>query len=357
MSILKSFKDKLALIDLFGSKIDLKHKGHNQIKSIIGGLLTCGIFIFFIYITFYIGEDIIYKEKPISRVNKEYNETTKVTLGEYPYTFYFFDPVKNIKYANADKYFTMSALWYLLNLEGPLTTIYPLFVEQCTTKHVAGHETDFITNPDFQYTWCINPAKYRNGTSIVEKDVYVLNEYASIGSAFVVIRVDNCVNSTANGNSCAPQSQIDTVRHSLSFGSYFMDSYINLNEYENPGNMFLNRMVFDAPTSVQKRAFHRVRNVYIHTDSGIMFEDERTIPMLQVESMTADVVSRDYFFSVILEGNRIKDIYYRRYIKVQDIMAYAGGLFKFILLLGNFIFLYCMRKDSKLKYLTNTLQS
>jgi hypothetical protein len=123
-----------------------------------------------------------------------------------------------------------------------------------------------------------------------------------------------------------------------------MDSFINLNEYENPANMTLNRMVYDIPNTVQKRAYHRVRNAYIYTDSGILFEDQKVLPILQVESMTADVVTRDYFFSLVLAGNRVKDVYYRRYIKVQDIMAYAGGLFRFIFLMGNIIFFYINQK-------------
>jgi hypothetical protein len=51
-----------------------------------------------------------------------------------------------------------------------------------------------------------------------------------------------------------------------------------------------------------------------------MFEDERTIPMLQVKSMTADVVSRDYFFSVILEGIELKTFI----IKVYQGSGYYG---------------------------------
>jgi hypothetical protein len=63
--------------------------------------------------------------------------------------------------------------------------------------------------------------------------------------------------------------------------------------------------------------------------------------------MTADVVTRDYFFSLFLVGNRVKDVYYRRYIKVQDIIAYAGGLFIILILKGNIIFFYVNRKGFK----------
>jgi hypothetical protein len=351
MSILKSLKKQLFSIDMLGSKIGFTHNGDSQIKSTIGGLLTIGICIFFIYIVIYIGEDLIYKAKPISRLNKEYNETTGVTLKEYPYSFYFVDPVKNFRYANADKYFTISALWYHLYLGGPGAGVstYPLSVEKCTSKHVAAYEKDFTQNVDFNYTWCINPTQYKNGTTMMEDDLYFLNEYSSVGSAFIIIRVSDCMNTTANGNSCVSQPEIDSVKNSLSVGTYFMDSYIDLNKYDNPGTMYLNRMVFAAPKTVQKIAYHRVKNIYLDTDSGIIFEDVIRTPMLQVEKITADVVSRDYFFSIILEGSRIKDAYYRRYIKIQDIMAYTGGVFKFILWAGNLLLLYFNESDFQIE--------
>jgi hypothetical protein len=94
--------------------------------------------------------------------------------------------------------------------------------------------------------------------------------------------VDNCVNCKANGNICAPQDQVDAIRRSLSFWSYFMDSFINLNEYENPANMTLNRVVYDMPNTAQKRAYHMVRNTYIHTDFGILFEDQKVYQLFRL---------------------------------------------------------------------------
>jgi hypothetical protein len=187
MAILNFFKDKLLRLDLFGSKFELMHEGRTQIKSIIEGICTLGIIPFFIYIIFSIGNDIYYKQKPISRVNKEYNETAVITLKEYRYAFYFLEPVKGFKHANADKYFSMSASWYLFEIEKVQGNVnYPLFVEPCTANHVAPYETEFNANRDFNLTWCVNPSKFKNGTQIVEKDIYFLNEYSSVNSAFVI---------------------------------------------------------------------------------------------------------------------------------------------------------------------------
>jgi hypothetical protein len=355
MSLFNFLKEKLYIIDIFGLNIKFRYNGHSSIKSIPGGLISFGLLIFFTYIIIYIGEDLIYKEKPITGFSKEHNETVGVKLEDYPYSFYFFDPVKNFRIANSDKYFTMSASWFHLYMGGPGSGVisYSLDVEKCTENHVLAYKEAFTQNVDFNYTWCINPSQYNNGTSTMKDDVYFLNEYSSIGSAFVLIRIRDCLNSTANGNGCASQTEINEVRNSLSIATYFMDSYINLNKFDNPGNMFLNRYVYAAPKDVQKIAYHRVKNINLFTDSGLVFDDTKTTPMLQVERIYSEVVTREYFFSIILEGSRIKDNYYRKYIKIQDIMAYTGGLFDMIFWIGNTIFIYLYEKSFKIEVFNN----
>ena len=57
-------------IDLFGNKINLNLKGKTLVKTNVGTIITLFNGIFLILVSWFIGNDLIYKSKPITYFQK-----------------------------------------------------------------------------------------------------------------------------------------------------------------------------------------------------------------------------------------------------------------------------------------------
>jgi hypothetical protein len=348
MTIITSIKNFITSRDSTGFNINLKHKNSTCFKSFPGGLITLIINAFIVYCVFYFGDDLWLREEPTSLFTKGINNSTPIYLKDYPTPISFTDQM-GVPYDNVYRYITVVAYWYLMDYE-PYglkgTNYFPLIVEPCTAEHVSQYGDLFRQDVYFDRSYCVNQNKFINTTRTSEnqmqsdREIFFQNEFASMNSSFISYYGHVCINSTDNGNSCAPQSEIDSFLDSLNVIYSYLDSYVNLYSYDNPSTYYLNRWVSSINKYLSKTVFHRVKNTRIMTDSGILMQDDifDEKKTLQYDRLIPDVMGvPNSIFDLIIEGTRIQDIHYRSYIKVQDIIANVGGLLSFMLTISNML--------------------
>ncbi len=75
------------------------------------------------------------------------------------------------------------------------------------------------------------------------------------------------------------------------------------------------------------------------TDSGVVLEEEFTMSSFIKESSTTLVFDKnsDFFWDLRVSISNLKDIYSRKYIKLQGIFAVSGGFIKIIVIIACFI--------------------
>jgi hypothetical protein len=321
----------LTLMDFVGKDISLLHKTSKRVKTVLGGLLTAIISVFSIYSIIYFGRDLFQKENPYSRFSKAYSNSSRVSIKDRPFVFYFSDAAA-LEISHLDRYVTVTGKRYITSESGD-TDISLLYVEPCDrSKHLLQYD-DLFHDMNFANTWCADPkkVKYANGTVGEEDNIFVENEYVGYPSIFIVYLFNTCVNTTENGNKCAPQAEIDNFESNLFLNVFLVDEYIDLNRYHNPSSKYLNTLTINITPKVHKNTHVVYKNAYITTDNGLIMEDPDTINLSQIETIKTDLgQSVTGYYKFYFESNRITDNYFRKYVKVQDLVASIGGLIKFI---------------------------
>jgi hypothetical protein len=344
-------------LDLVGVKVDLLHKKSKIVKSYPGSILTLTIIIFFIYSTVYFGSDIIYKEKPISRFSKTYNNATRILLKDYTIKIGVTDFYGRT--LDVSKYISFRGTYNWLSLDGqPFYVTQDVIIEQCRDEFFPAEIVPLQHMGGMSYfnsSLCINPFKYiaPNGT-IVNEEVFIQNPLGMQNSSFVTIYVEPCTNTSLNNNSCLPLDQQTKLANSVQYTTSFVDSYINLNDFTKPSNYFLSTLTLAISTNIKKTHYLAIRKAVIETDSGIIMEDLSTNSTLQVSNIRTDISNENFFYHFVISGDNLMDNYSRRYIKIQDIIANIGGLLKFLLSIASFLLSFFVNLGLRLDVL-NTL--
>jgi hypothetical protein len=332
----------IKLIDFIGNDISLLHKGSKRVKTVLGGLMTIIISVFSVYSIVYFGKDLFARESPNSRFSKAYQNSSRIMTEDRPLVFNIING-RGANIPSADKYLTFTAKRYE-NLPDGNVTISNIFVERCDPdKHIPKFKDLYIKSGiDLSTSYCSNSKKvqFSNGT-IGEQDIYFENEYGAYPSVFTIYYFDSCKNTTANGNWCAPQEEINAVEENMYFKAALVEEYIDLSDYKDPSKTYLQTYTTNISPKVYKNTHVVYKNTYITTDSGIIMEDPSTVNRAQLDSIRTDLGQNvNGYYKLYFESTRITDNYFRKYVKVQDLVASIGGLVKFIFIFSALLLHY-----------------
>jgi hypothetical protein len=329
----------LQTIDLVSDSVSLRHNKSDRLRSGLGGILTILIVIFLVYCINYFGEDIIKKEKPITTFSKAYQPSSKIYLNNTPVVMAFYNSLGK-QYMNIEKYITFVAQRYYFEA-GNIDYTY-MNVEPCDEdRHLGGYKQLFRDNKinvtNGVYCLNSNTTRYKNGTVEEIPDIYFENENGAADSSLISTSIQTCKNTTSNPK-CASKTDIDKVGNDLFIMAYAVDGYVDLSDYSNPYKQYLQSLLINISPTVIKATHIMMKNTYITTDSGIIMEDIAEQNIYQIESSKTDVVTSPYvFYSYYLESTRITDRYFRRYVKIQDLVANIGGLIRCLFMVSTML--------------------
>ena len=154
---------------------------------------------------------------------------------------------------------------------------------------------------------------------------------------FYGIFVKRCQNnSEINDFFCYDDKKIDEmILSSKSYAIYFLDQYVNLENYKNPINFFFHEVLNNYTNysyTVNVLNFHPCM---IKTRAGIIFE-QKSLKQSYIYDLNEKVLyykgnRDDYIYgSFYFSMDNIQDIYDRKFKMMQDICASIGGLFNLI---------------------------
>ncbi len=164
---------------------------------------------------------------------------------------------------------------------------------------------------------------------------------------FYGIFVKRCQNnSLINDFFCYDDKKIDEmILNSKSYAIYFLDQYVNLENYKHPINYFFHEILNNYTNysyTVNVLNFHPC---LIKTRAGIIFEQKSlkqsyiydlNEKVLYYKGNNDDYIYGSYYFSM----DNIEDIYDRKFKMLQDVCASIGGLFNLIKIVSFFINYY-----------------
>ena len=345
--MIKHLKNFFIDLDIISEKIKLfsifETKG--RYKTLFGGLLSFVTFSLCIAASIYFFMQIISKTDPRTYQSTQYMDIApRITFNAQNLFFilYFWsaEPINSSS-------ITFNAIQATIK---DSITINEYTFGKCRMKEDLAETFDFLK--DFgtdilKNSYCIH-YMVANGSLISKNDSNFVDPYTDYGMESkakdpinLQIFGNRCVNSSANNNSCLPSNQIDTILQSSEYRLMFIDNYFDPLDYSQPVIRFAQRIVGGTTVGMTSKNYINFENVRIKTNDGLIFDNLHTIDSYQLKDNVEIVQKQDSFdepvFILTLEGENSALNIERHYVKVQEVLASIGGVFKCLFLFAQMI--------------------
>jgi len=319
----------MKILDIYGEDVKILLNKNNKIKTSIGGIFTIMTIMLVLVFTWFIGKDIIYKEKPISYMQSDIFEKflqINVSSNNFPFSFTMMDdfstPLLDFTYLTIKLY----ELTYDINLDSG--------VLELTEKK--DHPLKFCNYSDFKL---ISQEQFYDAqlgyTLCPLKNNFNLYGYWSEAHLnFLQISIESCKNKTDSQIICKSPDEIvkyiaDT---SVNMNIFFVDSRVLINNNTNTIEFLTTTKYKYVIPEYYKKTTFKIQTQNIFTDDGLIFSDTKNVQFFKMVEDFTDLSITDTFQNQFLAfeifSSNISDSYFRRYIKLPDIIASLGGILK-----------------------------
>lgn len=329
-----------SLADIYSYKVKLTLNQKEKISTSLGKLFSAITYIILLIFTWFVGNDFIFRSNPFSYVDEKIGNSfprINITRELFPMCFGLSDiygaPIRNdslieFKLFKYD-FFLNETLGYVA-----LQNTTEIELVKCTKSHFPTVSQEDYYNAALNEYFC--PKDY---SEIFVEGSWISSSLTTLG--FVVTKCDF----KNNPEKCGTNEEIDRLisDNGLNYNIYYVEDYISVVDYSNPIQpKIINKFKFlDSQT-------FKITNLYLQqnflkTDIAIFSNNYEAIQFAKlVESPTDwinfDENSRRLAIMTIYTSN-ISQIYFRKYIKLSDILAAVGGLIKVF-----FLFFKLIRK-------------
>ena len=173
------------------------------------------------------------------------------------------------------------------------------------------------------------------------------NDRNSIKSfSFVNFYVNKCMNTTTKKD-CLPneiiEKELSSIKVSMNIGDYDVNT-LNQND---PFLAVKRTYVIDLSASIHSKHFFEINNIEFFSDDGIMFENIKKYSGYRVasenQSVKLDLGNSFFpttFGAISLRGSGYKEIYYRSYQKITDLIPHIISFYQIYLIVAKVIIIF-----------------
>ena len=332
-------KKFLVSIDLLSYQPTFFISGKDRYKNLCGGLLVILLIISYLLIFIYFAQDIFYRQNPLVIPGSSIdNNASNVTLKPTDFTVVFACVDQNTLAPYIDEsIYTVE--FYRTTISNSIIAERTLLkMVRCSLDNFEGvDENIFPFGFPFQDYYCID----KNEALIIKGSI------SSEDFSYIEGHIQICNNATSNG-SCASQETLDLKMNGVTTYLYYVDKYLDLNNYGKPINQFFKQYLATASMNTYTVLDIAMKQIQFSDDIGFLTSDKVMNHVLAVDVITKQIDFRasDYFIDIVVHYGSNVDIYNRQYKKVQQAVAETGGMLSILkLIFGRMIWLY-----SEIKY-------
>jgi hypothetical protein len=192
--------------------------------------------------------------------------------------------------------------------------------------------------------------KFDNKLCVSKNQTFPLEEmrmnglYGMQKAHYFYVTFQRCINSTENGNKCAPMDVIEKYLNFSYITIYSVDNYVDTKNYASPLYKTLSALYFGASLYSNSIASLLFQNIDFISDVGLIMKDQQIISGYKRDEFRLEKDqggNTSPFATLVIELYPNKQIYNRKYYKIQDIAAQIGGIFNGLSIMANLVlFLY-----------------
>lgn len=350
--LLSSYKN----LDIFGYHVELFFENQSTIKSKVGATVSLIFFIVFFYLVMIniiswnnnaylntISSIQSYSIQEIAKSGENWNYTFDYHNYYPTFTLAAFFPDGSYRnHSYLEKYFVQSFVYYDHNSVGQMIEGEPCSKSK-QSIFLGGENTEIsdIENDALTSLWCIKDP--------LEMGVFIEKKSGIHTPTFEYI-ISKCVNNTVNGNFCASEEDIAEMTHYTFVEVSLPKSVFDFSKAINPRKRTYDMQAYGLDNGMMKNYMIQLSPVFLKTDHGIFDEDYKLDSVdfnLGKSAYQTKIRTTDFpvFFTYAVQFGFEQNTFYRRNMKLKEIMANIGGIMNILLLLGKAI---CYTYNSKL---------
>jgi hypothetical protein len=321
-------------IDFFGIEPRLLINKKKRFNTAIGGILSLIVFIVVILVTYSLGREIYEKNKPFLTISSVYEEEPSefqlnpsnfalaISIVDSYYQ-YFIDPQIYTPSMN----FISNTAKLINNTFVRGIEYKEIKLESCNISNHFGDFKDLYAKEDLANSLCPEPESLR--------DLSLRGSFVNENFNFLNVSIQPCNNSTDSKIICKSQEEIDAKLNGGYIGLNFINTIFDPLNFNQPAKYIKNNFYTVLSKKYYKQVDIYFKNIDYNTDKGFLFEDitKETYLQLQETNELIDFREANIFFATVFRLSTIKDIYNRKYTKIQDVVAQVGGLIKGVVLI------------------------
>ena len=153
------------------------------------------------------------------------------------------------------------------------------------------------------------------------------------------VKFYECKN-TSESQKCATEERILNALSHTEISIYIIDNYIRTNNYKTPFQRGVREIFSEASINFLVSITQYYHHAQIISDNGLMFTTKSIMNGFKKDELTKDINynrTSDNFATLTLQLNNYIEKYQRKYYKIQDLAAQAGGVFNIIMIICVFI--------------------
>jgi hypothetical protein len=310
----------LLFLDIFGQGIQFSINGELTSKTIFGGTLSLIMIALLLAMFFVSASDVLNHTNPgISIESSILNDIPEIILDNSNF------PIAIAVTANSNqaivdlKKFNFQFLLMQGNTSDDILSVN-LNMTNCRKEFFPHIKPEIFESLKMEEFYCIENQKISLKGSWTESFI-----------SYVSLRLSLCINTTVTGEPCDTKEEIFSflTKEALYFNVYFQDTIINAQNSKSPIIYTVSNHYKLIKPDSNKILDYFIRNQSLLSDDGFLFREYNLFQTLAFDYYTYDenymdrqniLVQFDFFSSAN------KDIYHRRYQKIQEVLASVGGL-------------------------------
>jgi hypothetical protein len=323
--------------DLLGSKPTFLIQKEVTFKTVIGGILSTIMFILALTMFFILGKELFLLRNPESNyVEKIENSPRQFNIDFQNFNLYIGIEDKNGVFYYDYQIYTLEAFRFV-SYPNSTKIMTPLPLVKCTLEAFNPVNKEIYLQSNPPAVWCLNSTEIKN-----------LSIKGTFGNDFfsgLTFTLSQCRNSTISKN-CKSQEEINKLLLSAKFSIKYFDYAIDEKNFVSPFTKTLTNEYFLVSSSYYKELTLFLRNVDIFSDIGFIFESFKIQSSIRTDKIIEQTDFRNdykYFCKFTIRLSTAYDVTYRKYLKIQTLIAQLGGLYKFFLVFTKFLYGYINR--------------
>lgn len=326
-------KKIILLIDQFGYTPQFIVKKENQYHSIFGGITTILLYVIGFVAFCFFAQEIFLKKSPSVNLSTQNDEHPSAI--QYENNFEFMIGIQNNQYKVVmnDTIFTAKGVLFktIVNESGSYSDKIDLDLEPCSEALKNSTNYYLLEQYELDGYYCIARKQSKVGFS----DLYVNEFWGNDKFQMIQIKIYDCQNSTTKQN-CASQEEIDSFLGLTEMSVLMVDTLIQTRDYKNPFQRGIKEKFYYVSNKFQVSITEYIQHLEIISDDGLLFTTNESNDTFKIDSLIDyTIYQRDSktMVSFSVQLNNIKEMYYRKYYKLQDLAAQVGGIFKTLLMI------------------------